>query len=481
MSRLQQDFLFDGRYRLRKKLGEGGFSEVWLVDDTSAKITLVLKVFLPSSQLDESGIEMFRQEFALVYNLNHPNLLKYTYYGVCVGHPYLVMPYYNSGSAEDLLGNCSERKAWQFLHDVSAGLACMHEHQPPIIHQDIKPANVLLDGSSYIITDFGISGKARSILGDGSDGQSTVQGTRPYMPPEKFRRDQIPLVASDIWALGASLYEMLTGRLPFGGKGGEAQLQGAEIPSLPDSFSDDLRQIITQCLLPEPTARPHATDLEQFAAVHLAQGPFTSGAIHTSTSYGGSYGSSIHIETNTPEPEPVPTPNPTPTPEPKTNKALIIGIAAAVLVSIVVILSVVLFGGKGSETTKQSGKISQQQEYEEVMTFYRRGVQFYNQGMNNTQGQLTKFQQSLDMFDSAKSRKNPEFSESTYPDSINTMRGRMYDYCLETAKRDYSAAFLENGIRQTVLEYLKFAKNINDNSEVNSLIDSIQYIYISEQ
>ncbi len=188
MSRLQQDFLFDGRYRLRKKLGEGGFSEVWLVDDTSAKITLVLKVFLPSSQLDESGIEMFRQEFALVYNLNHPNLLKYTYYGVCVGHPYLVMPYYNSGSAEDLLGNCSERKAWQFLHDVSAGLACMHEHQPPIIHQDIKPANVLLDGNSYIITDFGISGKARSILGEGGEGQSTVQGTRPYMPPEKFRR-----------------------------------------------------------------------------------------------------------------------------------------------------------------------------------------------------------------------------------------------------------------------------------------------------
>lgn len=472
MSQLQQDFLFDGRYRLRKKLGEGGFSEVWLVDDTSAKITLVLKVFLPSSQLDESGIEMFRQEFALVYNLNHPNLLKYTYYGVCVGHPYLVMPYYNSGSAEDLLGNCSERKAWQFLHDVSAGLACMHEHQPPIIHQDIKPANVLLDGSSYIITDFGISGKARSILGEGGEGISTVQGTRPYMPPEKFCRDQIPLVASDIWALGASLYEMLTGRLPFGGKGGEAQLQGAEIPPLPDSFSDDLRQIITQCLLPEPTARPHATDLEQFAAVRLAQGPFTSGSIHTSTSYGGPYGSSIHIETNTSKPEPTPNPTPAPTPKPKTNKALIIGIAAALIVALAVLLAIVLPGGK---------KSSPQQEYEEVMTFYRRGVQFYNQGMNNTQGQLAKFHQSLVMFDSAQSRKNPEFLESTYPDSINTMRGRMYDYCLEIAKRDYSAAFLENGIRKTVLDYLKFAKSINDNSEVNSLIDSIQYIYISEQ
>ena len=465
MSRLQQDFLFDGRYLLRKKLGEGGFSEVWLVDDTSAKITLVLKVFLPSSQLDESGIEMFRQEFALVYNLNHPNLLKYTYFGVCVGHPYLVMPYYNSGSAEDLLGNCSERKAWQFLHDVAAGLACMHEHQPPIIHQDIKPANVLLDGNSYIITDFGISGKARSILGEGGDGVSTVQGTRPYMPPEKFRRDQIPLVASDIWALGASLYEMLTGRLPFGGQGGEAQLQGAEIPPLPDSFSDDLKQITMQCLLPEPTARPLATDLEQFAAAHLAQLPYSSGSVRTSGSYGGSYGSSIHISGS----EPVSVSPPAPAP--KSKKPLIIGIIAATVVALAVILAVALSGGKG---------VSQQQQNDEVMAFYRRGVQFYQQGMGNTQGQLAKFQQAIDMFDSAQNRQNPEFRESAYPDSINAMRGQMYDYCLQCAKRDFPDAFLENGIREDVLKYLKFAKSINNTSEVNTLIDSIQYIYISE-
>lgn len=466
MSKLQQDFLFDGRYRLRKKLGEGGFSEVWLVDDTSAKITLVLKVFLPSSQLDESGIEMFRQEFALVYNLNHPNLLKYTYFGVCVGHPYLVMPYYNSGSAEDLLGNCSERKAWQFLHDVAAGLSCMHEHQPPIIHQDIKPANVLLDGNSYIITDFGISGKARSILGEGGEGGvSTVQGTRPYMPPEKFRRDQIPLVASDIWALGASLYEMLTGRLPFGGQGGEAQLQGAEIPPLPDSFSDDLKQIIMQCLLPDPTARPLATDLEQFAALHLAQIPYSSGSIHTSGSYGGSFGSSIHIESHTASPTPAPVST-------SKRKFIIIGIVAAAVVAIAAILAMTLSGREKST--------SQQQQYDETMAFYRRGVQFYQQGMDNTQGQLDKFKQAIGMFDSAQLRQNPEFRESHYPDSINAMRGQMYDYCLQCAKRDFSAAFLEDGIRLNVLDYLKFAKNINNTSEVNALIDSIQYIYISE-
>lgn len=463
MSRLQKDYLFDSRYKLLKKLGEGGFSEVWLVEDTSAQLTLVLKVFLPTAQLDESGIEMFRQEFALVYNLNHPNLLKYTYFGVCVGHPYLVMPYYNSGSAEDLLGNCTERKAWQFLHDVASGLACMHEHQPPIIHQDIKPANVLLDGSSYIITDFGISSNVRHMLGEGGEGKSTVQGTRPYMPPEKFQRNQIPLVASDIWALGASLYEMITGRLPFGGKGGEAQLAGEEIPPLPSNYSEDLKEIIMQCLAPMPGERPFASDLERFAAEHLAQIPYTSGSIHPSN--GPFNSSSIHVKSQYGGNQQ------SPAPSTKPKKNMIIGIAAGACVFVAVLL-IVLFS--------VMGKSSKKNQYENAMAFYRRGAQSYQQGVNNTQGQLAKFSRAIVLFDSAQSCNNAEFRESVYMDSINTMRGKMYDYCLEEAKRNYSGAFLEDGLRQNVLNYLKFAKSINNTNEVNNLIDSIQYIYIPE-
>ncbi len=478
MSQLQQGYLFDGRYKLLKKLGEGGFSEVWLVEDTSAQLTLVLKVFLPSSQLDESGIEMFRQEFALVYNLNHPNLLKYTYFGVCVGHPYLVMPFYNNGSAEDMLGNCTERKAWQFLHDVSAGLACMHEHQPPILHQDIKPANVLLDGNNYIITDFGISSNVRRMLGESAEGKSTVQGTRPYMPPEKFVPNPIPLVASDIWALGASLYEMLTGYLPFGGKGGEAQLQGAEIPNVPGNFSDDLKEIITQCLSSQPSERPFAADLEQFAAAHLAQSPYTTGPVRPTS--GSIKVSSVQVSgQNVVEPSSA-TPAPAPTPAPKSKKGLIFGVTAAVG-AILIVLGFVLFGGGKDNGEDKKDDSSKQYSYEDAMTFYRRGVQSYHQGMNNTEGQLGKFQQALNMFDSAQTLHNAEFSESNYNDSISDMRGKMYDYCLNEAKQNYSGAFLENGVRLNVLDYLNFAKRINNTGEVKKLIDSIQYIYISEE
>ena len=464
MSQLMQNYLFDGRYRLLKKLGEGGFSEVWLVEDTSAQLTLVLKVFLPSAQLDESGVELFRKEFALVYNLNHPNLLKYTFFGVCDGNPYLVMPYYNSGSAEDLLGNCSERKAWQFLHDVAGGLACLHEHQPPIIHQDIKPANVLLDGNNFIITDFGISSDVRKMLGLSEEEKSTVQGTLPYMPPEKFVANMVPLVASDIWALGASVYEMLTGRLPFGGRGGQLQLEGEPVPPLPGNFSDDLKEIVLQCLSYDPGDRPFAGDLAQFAADKVAF--YTTGVSRVTT--GNVSFPSIKISGSQAFNSSYPASQ---TPTNRSKKGLIIGIAAGAAIIVGVVLAVLL-GGKGK---------SAQSTYDEAMSYYRRGCLYYHQGINNTQGQLNKFKQAIACFDSAQYNKDVDFRASGYEDSINYYRGKMFDYCLDEAKKNYSGAFYEDGLRREVVSYLELAKSINNTNEVNRLIDSIKYVYIPEE
>lgn len=470
MAILKEQFIFDGRYKLLKQLGEGGFSEVWLVEDTSAQINQVLKVFHPSAQLDENGVELFRNEFALVYNLNHPNLLKYTFFGVCVGYPYLVMPYYNSGSAEDLLGNCSERKAWQFLHDVASGLACLHEHQPPIIHQDIKPANVLIDNGNFIITDFGISSNVRHILGLSAEGRSTVQGTRPYMPPEKFQANPMPLVAGDIWALGASLYEMLTGSLPFGGKGGEAQLEGEEIPAIQGRYSDELKGIIQQCMAPNPGDRPDAADLANFAQEMIEYN--TTGVVRPT--YNPARFPSIKLPENSKilqQTQQFQQSQQITGQVPKSNKGLIIGIVAAVVVALGVLVGVLLSKNKKEEEPAKSA-------YDTALTYYNKGKKAYQLGMRDSQGQLDRFQEAIMLFDSAQF--NTEFRTSEYADSIRDIRGRIYDYCLAEGKRNYSSAFYDDGIRKYVLSYLNMAKTVSQNAEVTQLIDSIQYIYVGE-
>jgi len=268
MARLQEGYFFDERYKLIRKLGEGGYSEVWLVDDTQLRMESVLKIFLPSAKLDDNSVNLFIKEFKLVHNLNHPNLLKYDYFGICVGYPYLVMPYYQDGSAEDILGKCNEQRAWRFLQDVSAGLACLHRQN--IIHQDIKPANVLLDGSNFVITDFGISAKMSNLL-ENAKGSQFVQGTRSYMPPEKFNATPQLSIENDIWSLGASLYELLTGRLPFGSRGGEDQVSEHTYLSFPAGFSHELQNVVQRCLMKNPAYRPTAKELEMIAANQLQQ------------------------------------------------------------------------------------------------------------------------------------------------------------------------------------------------------------------
>ena len=151
-----------------------------------------------------------------------------------------------------------------------------------------------------------------------------------------------------------------------------------------------------------------------------------------------------------------------------------VGIVAGVVVVVGVFLAVLLLGGKDEQK-------SQQTSYEEAMSFYRRGSQFYHQGMTNTQGQLDKFKQAIACFDSAQYNKDVEFRESGYVDSINFYRGKMFDYCMDEAKRNYSSAFYEDGIRREVVNYLELAKSINNTSEVNQLIDSVKYVYISEE
>ena len=264
---MQAGELFANRYRLIKEVGRGSFGEVWQVRDEQLDLELALKVYIA---LDERGIEEFKGEYKTTYALNHPNLLKSNYFDVYENRPYLAMPYCPVSTA-DLVGKMDEPTAWRFVRDVSGGLAYLHSKD--IIHRDIKPDNILeSEEGDFVITDFGISVKMRSTLRRNSTRKMDADmggGSYPYMGPEMFSSNPEAVKATDIWAMGVSLFELLCGELPFFGQGGGMLLRGAEIPEVHGDFSGELKGLLRDCLAKAPWERPTAEQLHSYAEAKL--------------------------------------------------------------------------------------------------------------------------------------------------------------------------------------------------------------------
>ncbi len=256
------------RYTLVEFKGSGSFGEVWLAHDNVLDIDVAIKLYI---SLDNKGQKEFEDEYKVAYDLNHQYLLTSQYYSVWERRPFLIMKYCSRGSATALAGNVTdERTAWKFLHDVASGLAFLHGLETPIIHQDIKPENILIDDhGNFLITDFGISRKMRSTLRKQSKRVST-SGAIAYMGPERFLKDPMAVKASDIWSLGVSVYEMLTGELPFCGQGGGMLNAGAEVPDVDTSkWSENLNNIMRDCLAKDTWDRPTADQIETFSKMML--------------------------------------------------------------------------------------------------------------------------------------------------------------------------------------------------------------------
>lgn len=274
---LKEDLLFADRYKLRKLLGRGGFSEVWLANDEWTNLDVAVKVYAPGQGMDEDGLKDFCKELSNVYNLNHTNLLKPQHVDSWQGMPYLIMAYCENGSCYRQVGKFTEQEAWKLIADVASGLAYLHAQD--IIHQDIKPDNILVDNKgNYVITDFGISVQTRSTMRK-SARQASTGGTTAYMAPERFSRDANPVKASDIWSLGATVYELITGRMPFGEVGGGMQRGGAEIPTINAHITPTLRQTIARMLAEDPWDRPTASLLADWAQNPAAIPPIGDGPI----------------------------------------------------------------------------------------------------------------------------------------------------------------------------------------------------------
>ena len=153
--------LFDNHYKLIRPLNtEGGTADVWLALDTSTVkdkealdeapflddnrlahlgLLVAIKIYRPKNALDIEGERRFRDEFVIVFNCNHTNLIHPVHFSIFEETPYLVIPYCQRGSSELMIGNfVNDDDIWKYIRDVAGGLDYLHKCTPPIIHQDIK-------------------------------------------------------------------------------------------------------------------------------------------------------------------------------------------------------------------------------------------------------------------------------------------------------------------------------------------------------
>lgn len=242
-----------GPYTLIRKLGRGGFGEVWLAERRGKFVTTKVAVKLPhDEQVDHDTI---KQEATLWEQASgHPNVLPIIDADEYDGQVVIVSEYAPDGSLEGWLkqnGKMSVESALETTINILDGLEFLHSRG--IIHRDLKPANILLQGKTPRLADFGISRALRTTV---SSQSSNVSGTFAYMPPEGF--DGKRSVQTDVWAAGVNLYQLLTGEMPFPQKEPSvliAAIMMREFEPLPDHVPHRVKHIVAKALAKQPGDR----------------------------------------------------------------------------------------------------------------------------------------------------------------------------------------------------------------------------------
>jgi serine/threonine-protein kinase len=231
---MQQPFELPG-YEILEKIGEGGTSSVWKARQISLDRIVAIKTLSPVYLPDQEALARFRQEAQAAARLKHPAIVQVYDAGESDGRPYLVMEYVGGCTVGDLLhraGRLTERNALLIAEGVAQALAYAWD-KDCIIHLDVKPDNVLVEGDGSIkVTDLGL---ARFIgLHRRRQEDDTILGTPNYVSPEQAEGVIDLDCRTDIYSLGAMLYHLVTGRMPFAGRPGSAAMDAHVQEFLPD-------------------------------------------------------------------------------------------------------------------------------------------------------------------------------------------------------------------------------------------------------
>ncbi|MBI4917466.1 MAG: serine/threonine protein kinase, partial [Acidobacteria bacterium] len=230
-------FELPDRWQIERFLGSGGQSEVWLAHDRVLGELVAVKVFHPG--LSRDALERLRQEVKLGRSLSHPNLVRVFELIESDGRLAMAMEWLSGGSVAQRLaaGPLPIAEVLRIADETLAALAHLHERR--IVHRDVKPSNLLLDGSGRVrLADLGLV----RALDDAAHltQTATAVGTPAYMSPEQIRAKPLS-PATDLYALGVTLYHLITGRPPFSGASDleVAHLHLQELPPDPRSSRTD--------------------------------------------------------------------------------------------------------------------------------------------------------------------------------------------------------------------------------------------------
>ena len=264
--------LFDGRYRIVRKLGSGGMANVYLAEDEDLGRRVAIKILNDRYANDDLFIERFRREAKSAAALSHPNIVSVYDRGEAEGTYYIAMEVIEGRSLKELImtrGPLPIPQALAYSHEMLEALRFAHRHG--IIHRDIKPHNILI-GERLKVTDFGIARAGASQMTEAG----SIMGTAQYLSPEQARGAPVT-ASSDLYSVGIVLYEMLTGKVPFTGDSAiEIAMKHLNEPPKPPSkirpeIPEELDQVVLRALAKNPedryqTAEEFSEDLHRVEA-----------------------------------------------------------------------------------------------------------------------------------------------------------------------------------------------------------------------
>lgn len=256
-----------GRYRILERLGAGGMGVVYRARDERLDRDVALKVLPPGRLEDEDARRRFRKEALALSKINHPQIATIHDFDDASDVDFLVMEFIPGKGLDELVaaGGLSDEQVRDLGMQLADGLAVLHHNG--MVHRDLKPGNLRLtpDGRLKIL-DFGLARLLQPVTSrstNTSDSATEFAGTLPYMAPEQIRGDTVD-ERTDIYAAGAVLYELATGRPLFPGAG-RGELVGAILartPAKPKSInpaiSDSLERTIVRALAKDPESRPQS-------------------------------------------------------------------------------------------------------------------------------------------------------------------------------------------------------------------------------